>query len=85
MLFRSPGGSFRLAPARLIAKAAESCGNSRAHPMRRLERSFHDKDINIISKIIGENISSVDELQSKIQENYEKVIPKISVIFEVYC
>ena len=44
------------------------------------DMGIYDKDINIISKIIGENISSVDELQSKIQENYEKVIPKISVI-----
>ena len=44
------------------------------------DMGIYDKDINIISKIIGENISSVDELQSKIQENYEIVISKISVI-----
>lgn len=44
------------------------------------DMGIYDKDINIISRIIGENISSVDELQSKIQENYEKVIAKISVI-----
>ena len=44
------------------------------------DMGIYDKDINIISKIIGENIRSVDELQSKIQENYKKVIPKISVI-----
>lgn len=44
------------------------------------DMGIYDKDINIISKIIGENISSVDELQRKIQENYEKVITKISVI-----
>lgn len=44
------------------------------------DMGIYDKDINNISKIIGEDISSVDELQSKIQENYEKVISKISVI-----
>ena len=44
------------------------------------DMGIYDKDINIISKIIGENIGSVDELQSKIQENYEIVISKISVI-----
>lgn len=44
------------------------------------DMGVYDKDINTISKIIGENISSVDELQNKIQENYEKVIAKISVI-----
>ena len=44
------------------------------------DMGIYDKDINIISKIIGENIGSVDELQSKIQENYERVISKISVI-----
>ena len=35
---------------------------------------------NIIYKIIGENVSSIDELQSKIRENYDKVITKISII-----
>jgi len=44
------------------------------------DMGIYDKDINNISKIIGEDHSSVDELQSKIQENYEKVISKISVI-----
>lgn len=44
------------------------------------DMGIYDKDINIISIIIGDNISSVDELQSKIQENYEKIIAKISVI-----
>lgn len=44
------------------------------------DMGVYDKDINIISKIIGDNVSSVDELQSKIQENYEKVITKISVL-----
>ena len=44
------------------------------------DMGIYDKDINIIYKIIGENVSSIDELQSKIRENYDKVITKISII-----
>ncbi|HEM3554649.1 TPA: hypothetical protein U1B62_001159 [Streptococcus suis] len=44
------------------------------------DMGIYEKDINIISKIIGENISSVDELQTKLQEQYEKIITRISVI-----
>ncbi|WP_064590275.1 DEAD/DEAH box helicase [Streptobacillus moniliformis] len=44
------------------------------------DMGIYDKDIDIISKIIGENISSVDELQIKINEKYKEFIKKISVI-----
>lgn len=36
------------------------------------DMGIYDKDINVISKIIGENITSVDELQSVMQLNYKK-------------
>ena len=44
------------------------------------DMGVYDKDVNIISNQIGENVNSIDELQLKIKENYEKIMPKISII-----
>lgn len=44
------------------------------------DMGVYDKDVNIISNQIGENVNSIDELQLKIKENYEKIMPRISII-----
>lgn len=40
----------------------------------------YDKDIEIISEIIGENYEMVNELQTSIRENYRKIQPKIGIV-----
>lgn len=44
------------------------------------DMGIYDKDINTISKIIGENFNSIDELTAIISENYQNIISKISII-----
>jgi len=40
----------------------------------------YDRDIEIVSEIIGENYDMVNELQTSIRENYHKIQPKIGIV-----
>lgn len=44
------------------------------------DMGVYEKDVNIIAKIIGEEVDSIDDLQIRLQENYEKIFSKISVV-----